>query len=87
MNWRERQALPGVRRRFLFASVAPVFVDAETGAKIDGFPAPDQKWKFAWPRKGYGQTYRKYEFDRRVERAMRADLSEFSDNRREQTRH
>lgn len=78
MNWRERQAAPGPRRRFLFASVVPAFVDAETGAKIDGFPAPDQKWKFAWPRKGTGLTYVRYEFDRRVERAIRPDLREFS---------
>jgi hypothetical protein len=61
MNWRERQALPGPRSRFLFASVVPAFADAETGAKIDGFPAPGQKWKLVWPRKGV--TYRKREHD------------------------
>lgn len=60
MNWRERQALPGPQARWVFASVVPFFVDGETGEKIDGFPAPDQKWKFAWPRKGAGHTYRKY---------------------------
>ena len=58
MNWRERQALPGPQRRWFFASVVPVFVDAETSAKIDGLPAPGQKWKFAWPKRGL--TYRKY---------------------------
>lgn len=60
MIWRERQALPGPHARFFFASVVPVFVDAATGEKIEGLPAPDQKWKFAWPRKGAGHTYRKY---------------------------
>lgn len=60
MTPRERQALPGPQRRWFFASVVPVFVDAETGAKIDGLPAPEQKWKFAWPRKGAGHTYRRY---------------------------
>lgn len=78
MTWRERQAAPGPRRRFFFASVVPCFVDAETGAKIEGLPAPDQKWKLVWPRKGAGLTYRKYE-DRHVERQFRpASLEEFS---------
>ena len=35
-------------------------------------------WKLVWPRKGRGHTYVKYEFDRRVERAIRPDLREFS---------
>lgn len=60
MTWRERQALPGVRARWVFASVVPFFADAETGEKIEGFPAPEQKWKLVWPRKGSGLTYRKY---------------------------
>lgn len=60
MTPRERQALPSPRPRWFFASVVPAFVDAETGAKIDGPPAPGQKWKLAWPRKGAGQTYVKY---------------------------
>lgn len=57
MNWRERQALPGPRARFFFASVVPAFADAETGEVLKGLPAPNQRWKFVWPRKGSGHTY------------------------------
>lgn len=67
MNWRERQALPGVRRRFSFASVVPAFVDAETGERIEGLPASGQKWKLVWPRKGAGHTFVKYSLCRRGE--------------------
>jgi len=77
VTWRERQALPGPRPRFAFASVAPFFVDGETGRKIAGLPAPGQKWALVWPRKGRGLTYRKYEDDRRAERASRAHRKDF----------
>lgn len=68
MNWRERQALPGPRTRFFFASVVPQIVE------VDGKP------QLVWPRKGSRANlmYRKYEFDRRVERDIRPDLSKFS---------
>lgn len=75
MTWRERQAFLGPRARWAFVSVVPCFVDAETGAKIEGLPAPGQKWRLHWPRKGAGQTYRKYPkgWSRRSARDARRD--------------
>jgi hypothetical protein len=57
VNWRERQALPGPRARFFFASVVPAFADAETGEVLKGLPEPRQKWKFVWPKKGVTFRY------------------------------
>ena len=71
MTPRERQALPGPRARFFFASVVPAFADAATGEVLKGLPAPNQRWKFVWPRKGSGHTYFGYDRPRREARAER----------------
>lgn len=78
LTWAERQALPGPRARFFFASGVPFFADAETGEAINGFPAADQKWKLVWPPKGRGHTYVKYvDRERKAARAARANHRDF----------
>jgi hypothetical protein len=55
VNWRERQALPGPRARFFWASVFPQPIDGDTGKAVT---AETKSMKLVWPKKGQGQTFR-----------------------------
>jgi hypothetical protein len=68
LTWAERQALPGPRRRFIWASVVPQVVPANDKGGLT----------LIWPRKGQGHTFVRYslcapgagKFDRREVREM-----------------